>query len=1313
MAGTRTLSTQSVRVSIALAMVLCFAACDSPQPPGLCGSIPEQTLFVGESATVNFCFDDPDEDMLDFLLVSSDPGIVTAVATGSTATVTAISPGNALVTMIATDPTGLKAQQSFRVVVPNRAPVAVGTIADREVMVGDSATVDVSGHFSEPDGQGLSYAATVSDSAVADVSVAGAVVTIVATAKGEVTVTVTATDPGGLAAMQSFRVTVPNRPPMAVDTIPGDTIQVGGSITVDLSSYFDDPDGDTLTYAATSSLPGVAGVSVSGSTLTVTALAKGEAVVTVTATDTEGLAANQEFTVTVPNRAPMAVDTIPAQMLFRGEMATLDLTPYFIDPDGDSLAYSAATSDAAVVTVSTSGGSATVNAVAQGEATVTITAVDTEGLGATQAFAVTVPNRAPLVADTLPPVTIHTGDTVTIDLTPHFSDADGDSLVYVATTSDSSVVTAAVAGDSATVIATGKGQTTVTVTATDPYGLTSEQSFAVTVPNRGPIILAEIPPQTIYRRETARLDLSDYFGDPDGDTLVYSVAISNRRVATVRISSGTIIIRAASKGEAVVTVTATDPDNLTNSQSFPVTVPNRGPVAVGVFPDLTIGDGETTTLAISNYFNDPDGDKLTYAGGTADARIARASIFRTSLTLTGVSEGRTTLTLTATDPDNLEVTQRAQVTVTSGVRAPRPVGRIAAQTIAEGRNRSLPVSQYFQDPDGDPLTYEASTSNRRVATASASGGTVTIRAVSDGQTTLSVTASDPDGLTTTQTTQVTVVTGRQGPVAVGEVPKQVLVPRDDRNLDVSPYFQDPDGGSMSYKAVSSDVSVVSASVSRATVRLRGVAVGTATVTITATDSDGLTATQDAEVEVAGSGQRPVAVGTLSDLDLTAGHIITFDVSTYFRDPDGDPLAFEALSSDAAVSTASASGSSVTVRAVAQGKASLTITARNPGGLTATQTADVEVAGKPAEPVAVGTIPDGNIQVGEAFTLDVSHYFDHPGGDPLTYTASASDDAIVFVDIQDSELEVKGVGFGTATVTVVATDQIGQTASHDFDVTVADAVDTGYRIEVRFASSVGTSARPAILGAASFWEAVLADNEFFDYNVGGLASCGGYSTQVGTIDDLLILVGTEYVDGPRGNLGYAGYCIVRTSGEKPILGRIVFDEDDIDRIERTGDLTDVAIHEIAHVLGFGINWDDLGLLANPSGSNADADTHFTGSEAITAFNQAGGTSYGGAKVPVENGGDDSHWRKSVFGLELMTPTLRTGVSDPLSAISLQAFSDMGYAVRSGLADSYRLPGTVSALDIEGGGRVLDLSNDVRIGPVVVVDENGRIVRVIPN
>ena len=64
-----------------------------------------------------------------------------------------------------------------------------------------------------------------------------------------------------LTAMQSFVFTVPNRPPMPVDAIPADTIHVGDSVTFDLSSYFDDPDGDTLTYAATASDSGVAGVS--------------------------------------------------------------------------------------------------------------------------------------------------------------------------------------------------------------------------------------------------------------------------------------------------------------------------------------------------------------------------------------------------------------------------------------------------------------------------------------------------------------------------------------------------------------------------------------------------------------------------------------------------------------------------------------------------------------------------------------------------------------------------------------------------------------------------------------------------------------------------------------------------------------------------------------------------------------------------------------------------------------------------------------------------------------------------------------------
>ena len=72
-------------------------------------------------------------------------------------------------------------------------------------------------------------------------------------------------------------------------------------MTVEVSGAFRDPDRDVLTYGATSSSPGVASVSVSGSTVTVTPVSEGTSTVTVTATDAGGsnTAATQTFRVTV------------------------------------------------------------------------------------------------------------------------------------------------------------------------------------------------------------------------------------------------------------------------------------------------------------------------------------------------------------------------------------------------------------------------------------------------------------------------------------------------------------------------------------------------------------------------------------------------------------------------------------------------------------------------------------------------------------------------------------------------------------------------------------------------------------------------------------------------------------------------------------------------------------------------------------------------------------------------------------------------------------------------------------------------------
>ena len=93
----------------------------------------------------------------------------------------------------------------------NRPPVATGTIPAALIFVDDTVTVDVSAYFSDPDGDRLSYDATVSPGTVASVSVAGSVVTIVGVTRGLGTVTVTARDPGGLSAQRQMGLNVDDR----------------------------------------------------------------------------------------------------------------------------------------------------------------------------------------------------------------------------------------------------------------------------------------------------------------------------------------------------------------------------------------------------------------------------------------------------------------------------------------------------------------------------------------------------------------------------------------------------------------------------------------------------------------------------------------------------------------------------------------------------------------------------------------------------------------------------------------------------------------------------------------------------------------------------------------------------------------------------------------------------------------------------------------------------------------------------------------------------------------------------------------------
>ena len=230
-------------------------------------------------------------------------GLVTAAGNGA-ATVTATSgsaSGNANVTV----------EQAV-------SAVSVSPAADTLVAVGDTVrlaaeAVDANGHQIAD----ASFEWSSSDESVATVDDAGLVR---GRSEGATTITATTGDVRGTALIT---IVVPNREPVAIDTIPAQTVAIGDTTWVDMVPYFTDPDGDTLVYAAASSNEAAVSVSVAGSVVSLEAMAQGTAVVTVTATDPGGLSTRQAFDTEARDRSTPTIVHIEPSILIEGETATI------------------------------------------------------------------------------------------------------------------------------------------------------------------------------------------------------------------------------------------------------------------------------------------------------------------------------------------------------------------------------------------------------------------------------------------------------------------------------------------------------------------------------------------------------------------------------------------------------------------------------------------------------------------------------------------------------------------------------------------------------------------------------------------------------------------------------------------------------------------------------------------------------------------------------------------------------------------------------------------------------------------------------
>ena len=552
-----------------------------------------------------------------------------------------------------------------------------------------------------------------------------------------------------------FTNAVVNHPPVAdagADQTVQPTGQNGVSVQLD-GSKSSDPDGDTLTYSWTDQ-----NGSIVGATAVVQLnLLPGSYTFTLTVTDPGKLNSSATTHVTVeppPNHPPVADAGADQTIQATGQNGvSVQLNgSKSSDPDGDALTYAWTDQNANPV-----GSTAVVQlTLLPGTYTFTLTVTDPGKLSSSATTHVTVNapvNHPPVAnagADQTVQATGQNGVSVQLDGSKS-SDPDGDKLTYAWTDQNGNPV-GSVAVVQLTLL---PGNYTFTLTVTDPGKLNSSATTHVTVnppPNHPPVANAG-PDQTVQATGQNGVSVQlngSKSSDPDGDTLSYAWTDQNGNP----VSSAAVVQLTLMPGSYTFTLTVTDPGKLSSSAMTHVTVnaPVNHPPVANAGLDQTIPAHSPATVQLNgSASSDPDGDPLTYVWkDQLGTTVGNAPVVTLSL-----SPGTYTFTLTVTDPGGLSSSAMTHVTVTAPVNHPPVANAGASQTVGCAGQDGTAVTlngSASSDPDGDTLTYVWKNSYGRIVGTTALVP-LTLRA---GTHTFTLTVTDPGGLSSSATTQVSI-----------------------------------------------------------------------------------------------------------------------------------------------------------------------------------------------------------------------------------------------------------------------------------------------------------------------------------------------------------------------------------------------------------------------------------------------------------------------------------------------------------------------------------------------------------------------------
>ncbi len=204
-------------------------------------------------------------------------------------------------------------------------------------------------------------------------------------------------------------------------------------------------------------------------------------------------------------------------------------------------------------------------------------------------------------------------------------------------------------------------------------------------------------------------------------------------------------------------------------------------------------------------------------------------------------------------------------------------------------------------------------------------------------------------------------------------------------------------------------------------------------------------------------------------------------------------------------------------------------------------------------------------------------------------------------------------------------------------------DDGFNLDLTFEGDWTLDEQNAVIKCAEFISQVIVEDIPDD----------SYRGQ--EIDDVAITLSKADIDSYSGILAYAQVYDTRSDSDLPTRADIVMDNADLEALKRGDDFESTVLHEMFHAIGFGIKWEQQGLIDR---SNPDAGVRFTGANATQAYLDSPLSEddpFAASGVPVDPRG--GHWDEGALGSEFMTGILNA--NSFVSDITLASLDDMGY------------------------------------------------------